>query len=231
MTPLETSVTIVEGSEVTLTCSATGHPTPTVSWQRNGGEVPSDSTPNLSSEGGEGAGSLIISPVRGEDGGVWECVGTNIIASNRESITLTVLSESIIIGSNPRYLVHSFSRSPVPPSILSLPHTVTVTEGTPHTIICTATGDPPPLITWLRGGVVVSAQGSLSLEPSANRSDTGLYTCTAANTAGRDSRDVTIDVQCEWLLLHDECSTTGRISCGCYDVDEVREVCQFDTQA
>ena len=100
LTVLETSITVVEGSEVTLSCSATGHPTPTVTWQRNGGEVPSDSTPNLSSEGGEGAGSLTISPVRGEDGGDWECVGTNIVTSNHLPISLTVLSESIIAGAH-----------------------------------------------------------------------------------------------------------------------------------
>ena len=101
MTALETSITVVEGSEVTLACTATGRPTPTITWQRNEGEVPNDSTPNLSAEGGEGEGSLVISPVRGEDGGVWVCVGTNVVDSNQQSITLTVLGESIISGLSP----------------------------------------------------------------------------------------------------------------------------------
>ena len=189
----------MEGSEVTLTCTTTGNPTPTVAWQRNGGEVPSDSTPNLSSEGGEGAGSLVISPVRSEDGGVWVCVGTNIVGSNQQEITLTVLGESLINRGLPFYHMIHLSHL-VPPTITSLPTTITVTEGTPHTITCTATGDPPPLISWSRGGVVISTQGTLSLGPSVARGDAGVYSCIASNTAGSDSREVTVDVQCEWPL-------------------------------
>lgn len=94
VTVLETFITVVEGSEVTLSCTATGQPTPFVTWLRDGEEVPTNSTPHLSSMGGEGWGSLTISPVRSEDGGVWECVGTNVAGSNQESITLSVLGKS-----------------------------------------------------------------------------------------------------------------------------------------
>ena len=93
VTALETSITAVQGSEVTLSCTATGQPTPLVTWLRNDEEVPGDSTPRLTAEGGEGEGSLIISPVREEDEGVWGCLGTNIAGSNQQSITLSVLGE------------------------------------------------------------------------------------------------------------------------------------------
>ena len=92
------------------------------------------------------------------------------------------------------------SFSPVPPTITPHPIDVTITEGTPHTLTCTATGEPLPLITWSRGGEVLSTQGSLSLEPSAQRSNAGTYTCTATNTAGSDSVDITVDVLCECML-------------------------------
>ena len=85
---------MVEGSEVSLSCTATGHPTPVVTWLRRGGEVPNESTPTLSSVGGEGEGSLVISPVVEGDGGEWMCVGTNIAGSNQQAITLSVLGES-----------------------------------------------------------------------------------------------------------------------------------------
>lgn len=90
----------------------------------------------------------------------------------------------------------------VPPTITSLPSTVTVTEGTPHTLTCMATGIPVPLISWSFGGVVISTQGTLSLEPSAQRSDAGVYTCTASNTAGIASSNITIDIHCEYLLYY-----------------------------
>ena len=83
---------------------------------------------------------------------------------------------------------------------MSLPPTVTVTEGTPHTITCMATGVPTPLISWSFEGVVVSTQGTLSLEPNAQRSDAGIYTCTASNTAGTATSNVTIDIHCKYLL-------------------------------
>lgn len=89
------------------------------------------------------------------------------------------------------------SSSPsVPPTIAPLPPIVTITEGTPHTLTCTATGEPLPLITWSRGAVILSTQGTLSIQPSAHRSDAGVYTCTATNTAGSDTMDITLDILC-----------------------------------
>ena len=94
VTALETSVAVVEGSDVTLSCTAVGQPTPSVTWLRNGGEVPNDSTPHVTVVGGEGEGTLTISPVGEEDDGVWVCMGSNIAGSNQEFITINVLSQS-----------------------------------------------------------------------------------------------------------------------------------------
>lgn len=100
-------------------------------------------------------------------------------------------------GSRPLSLYHILlSPYLVPPTIAPLSSIVTVTEGTPHTLTCTATGQPLPLITWSHGGVILSTQGSLSIQPSVHRSDSGVYTCTATNTAGSDSVDITLDVLC-----------------------------------
>lgn len=94
VTALEISVTVIEGSEVTLSCMAAGQPTPVVTWLRNSGEVPSDSTPHVTVVGGEGEGSLMISPVSEEDEGIWVCMGSNVAGSNQEFITINVLSQS-----------------------------------------------------------------------------------------------------------------------------------------
>ncbi len=83
----------------------------------------------------------------------------------------------------------------VPPSFTILSNN-TVTENTPLSITCAASGDPTPSITWLFGGLVVpSNEGVLSFSP-ALRGDAGSYTCTAANEAGTISTEVDLDVQC-----------------------------------
>ena len=90
---LETSVIAVQMTDVTLTCTATGQPSPLITWLRHGEAVPTDSTPRLSLETGVGVASLTIVSVLSEDGGEWVCHGDNIAGSSQESVTLTVLSK------------------------------------------------------------------------------------------------------------------------------------------
>ena len=94
---LEPFITVVQGSAATLTCTAAGQPTPSIVWLRNGEEVPTNSTPRLSLTTGVGMASLMISSVASEDEGMWVCVGSNIAGSNQQSITLSVLGESLTL--------------------------------------------------------------------------------------------------------------------------------------
>ena len=73
---------------------------------------------------------------------------------------------------------------------------------------CTATGDPPPNITWFRGGQplgngVVMADGSLLIENITEGMDATrgglLYHCTANNSFGTIcSRAANVSYACEW---------------------------------
>jgi len=79
----------------------------------------------------------------------------------------------------------------------------TTVERNPINIPCQSTGNPQPEIVWRKKGQAiplntqvgfrVATDGSLTIEnPSA--SEAGKYTCTAINSAGRDSIEVSLDV-------------------------------------
>ena len=92
-----------------------------------------------------------------------------------------------------------------------------VREGNTTTITCEAFGYPPPTVVWNRiksDGVSVSdsvsvptgygnvTRVSVNLTiTNASREDTGVYTCSANNSIGSDSSNVTITVQCKFVLL------------------------------
>ena len=51
-----------------------------------------------------------------------------------------------------------------PPHIVEAPDTMTVARGAELELQCSATGDPPPIISWLKNGIqVISCSPLLSL--------------------------------------------------------------------
>ena len=94
-----------------------------------------------------------------------------------------------------------------------------VIEGNTTTITCEAFGYPPPTVLWNRiNGILsdgVSVSDSVSIPTgygnvtrvnvnltitNASREDTGVYTCSANNSIGNDSSNVSITVQCKIVL-------------------------------
>ena len=91
-----------------------------------------------------------------------------------------------------------------------------VREGNTTTITCEAFGYPPPTVVWNRINGILSDRVSVSDSVSvptgygnvtrvsvnltitnASREDTGVYTCSANNSIGSDSSNVSITVQCK----------------------------------
>ena len=94
-----------------------------------------------------------------------------------------------------------------------------VREGNTTTITCEAFGYPPPTVVWNRINGILSDRVSVSDSVSvptgygnvtrvsvyltitnASREDTGVYTCSANNSIGSDSSNVSITVQCEFII-------------------------------
>jgi len=75
-----------------------------------------------------------------------------------------------------------------------------VREGADGRLVCNATGDPPPLITWQRNGVRIETGMRYVVEKDALNvkqvkvADSGIYVCTATNEAGTDQQAFTLEV-------------------------------------
>ena len=78
-------MTVDDGTDVRLNCSATGFPSPSYQWLKVNGEIPSIAV-------GVNSSTLLI-PTIGEDGeGVYICRATNMIGtSESSSIQITVI--------------------------------------------------------------------------------------------------------------------------------------------
>lgn len=73
-------------------------------------------------------------------------------------------------------------------------------EGSHVSLLCGADSNPPPLLTWMRDGMVlreaVAESLYLDLEEVTPGED-GVYACLAENAYGQDNRTVELNVMCE----------------------------------
>ena len=102
-------------------------------------------------------------------------------------------------------------------TIVTMFSNLTTQEGNSNTITCKAFGYPPPTVIWNRDNGILSDRVSVSESVSvptgygnvtrvsvnltitnASREDTGVYTCSANNSIGSDSSDISITVQCKF---------------------------------
>jgi hypothetical protein len=79
-------VAATSGSRALLECDAMGMPTPTVTWKKDGNDIPSSGSRYAMQR----TGSLQFSRVLIEDSGVYECIAENEAGVARKEITLVV---------------------------------------------------------------------------------------------------------------------------------------------
>ena len=112
--------------------------------------------------------------------------------------------------------------SVVPPtftnSLDNITSTIATIEGGYIVLTCGAIGYPPPTIIWSKANGVLSDRmtvndsvivptgygnvSSVSVNltlTNAYREDTGLYQCTANNSVGNDTGNISITVQCKYM--------------------------------
>ncbi|XP_044055859.1 hemicentin-1 isoform X2 [Siniperca chuatsi] len=168
---------VILNNPVTLPCRATGSPRPTITWQKEGINIPTTGgsftvLPN---------GSLQISKASVSDSGTYICVAQNPAGTALGKTKLRVQVPPVISSETQKYL------APVDSSV---------------TLQCLAEGSPPPSVTWHKDGQPLSesvrqrvlSSGSLQIS-FIQPSDTGRYTCTAANAAGTVSLEMSLTVQ------------------------------------
>ncbi|XP_031363223.1 receptor-type tyrosine-protein phosphatase delta isoform X24 [Lonchura striata] len=170
----------VSGGVASFICQATGDPRPKIVWNKKGKKVSNQRFEVI--EFDDGSGSVLrIQPLRTpRDEAIYECVASNTVGEISVSTRLTVLREDQI----PRGF----------PTIDMGPQLKVVERTRTATMLCAASGNPDPEITWFKdflpvdtsnnnGRIKQLRSGALQIELS-EESDQGKYECVATNSAG-----------------------------------------------
>ncbi|XP_058528190.1 receptor-type tyrosine-protein phosphatase delta isoform X12 [Ochotona princeps] len=170
----------VSGGVASFICQATGDPRPKIVWNKKGKKVSNQRFEVI--EFDDGSGSVLrIQPLRTpRDEAIYECVASNNVGEISVSTRLTVLREDQI----PRGF----------PTIDMGPQLKVVERTRTATMLCAASGNPDPEITWFKdflpvdtsnnnGRIKQLRSGALQIEQS-EESDQGKYECVATNSAG-----------------------------------------------
>ncbi|XP_069719045.1 receptor-type tyrosine-protein phosphatase F isoform X13 [Phaenicophaeus curvirostris] len=170
----------ISGGVASFVCQATGEPKPRITWMKKGKKVSSQRFEVI--EFDDGSGSVLrIQPLRvHRDEAIYECTATNSVGEINTSAKLTVLEED--------HLPAGF------PTIDMGPQLKVVEKARTATMLCAASGNPDPEISWFKdflpvdtaasnGRIKQLRSGALQIENS-EESDQGKYECVATNTAG-----------------------------------------------
>ncbi|XP_037240690.1 receptor-type tyrosine-protein phosphatase S isoform X18 [Falco naumanni] len=179
----------VSGGVASFVCQATGDPKPRVTWNKKGKKVNSQRFETI--EFDESAGAVLrIQPLRTpRDENIYECVAQNPHGEVTVHAKLTVLRED--------QLPPGFPNIDMGPQLKVVERTRTAT------MLCAASGNPDPEITWFKDFLPVDPsasngrikqlrsetfegtpiRGGLQIE-SSEETDQGKYECVASNSAG-----------------------------------------------
>ncbi|XP_058857277.1 receptor-type tyrosine-protein phosphatase delta isoform X8 [Acipenser ruthenus] len=170
----------VSGGVASFICQATGDPRPKIVWNKKGKKVSNQRFEVI--EFDDGSGSVLrIQPLRTpRDEAIYECVASNSVGETSSSTRLTVLRED--------QLPSGFPTIDMGPQLKVVERTRTAT------MLCAASGNPDPEITWFKdflpvdttnnnGRIKQLRSGALQIEQS-EESDQGKYECVATNGAG-----------------------------------------------
>ncbi|XP_078264467.1 protein tyrosine phosphatase receptor type Fa isoform X17 [Rhinoraja longicauda] len=170
----------ISGGVASFVCQAVGEPKPRITWMKKGKKVSSQRFEVI--EFDDGTGSVLrIQPLRApRDEAIYECTATHSNGEITTSAKLTVLSEE--------QLPHGFPTIDMGPQLKVVERTRTAT------MLCAASGNPDPEITWFKdflpvdtsnsnGRIKQLRSGALQIENS-EESDQGKYECVTSNSAG-----------------------------------------------
>ncbi|XP_037117988.1 receptor-type tyrosine-protein phosphatase delta-like isoform X18 [Syngnathus acus] len=179
----------VQGGVASFVCQAAGEPQPKIVWNKKGKKVSNQRFEVI--EFDDGSGSVLrIQPLRTpRDEAIYECHASNSAGELTSSTRLSVLRED--------QLPSGF------PTIDMGPQLKVVERSRTATMLCAASGNPDPEITWFKDFLPVNTsnnngrikqlrsesfggtpiRGALQIEMS-EESDQGKYECVATNSDG-----------------------------------------------
>ncbi|XP_064085653.1 LOW QUALITY PROTEIN: protein sax-3-like [Macrobrachium nipponense] len=165
------NVTAASGVNVEFACQVKGHPTPSVTWRRLDGKMP---TSRIKTDNQR----LTIEEAEASDTGVYICEAQSEAGFTEAKVFLTVFEA---------------------PELAQRPQNTQVLEGEKVQLSCIVKGDPEPLVLWRlpaldrsalltpsqkNGHISVSSDGqTLTISPTATR-DSGNYQCWGVSNGG-----------------------------------------------
>ncbi|KAL0968765.1 hypothetical protein UPYG_G00271400 [Umbra pygmaea] len=158
---------VLRGDVLELECIAEGLPTPEVSWSKVSGEFPEGRTslPNFKK-------TLRIVNVSEEDTGEYRCTGRNTLGSVHHSIHVTVRAA---------------------PYWITVPRNLVLAPMEKGNLICRASGEPKPTITWAINGIPIElspkdnsrkVEGDTIIFEDVQSGSSAVYQCNASNEYG-----------------------------------------------
>lgn len=160
------NLTMEEGQSAVMECSAEGNGMPVFSWVRQDGNPLSSDIVLL------GESNLLIKHIQAHHAGVYVCR-----ASYPHSQHFVTTSAQLQV------LVSPFITQP--------PEVITRARAGTARFSCSATGDPEPIITWLKNGQQLSPNGRVRIQSRGSLvitqidlEDAGYYQCVATNILG-----------------------------------------------
>ncbi|KAM3587800.1 uncharacterized protein V6R79_014177 [Siganus canaliculatus] len=169
MTPLGATSTkmVLRGETLELECIAEGLPTPDISWQKDGGELPSSRMTFKNFQK-----TLRISDVTETDAGDYRCTATNILGIAHHIIKVVVKAA---------------------PFWVSAPRNLILAPNETGILTCRVSGEPKPNITWFVNGVPIEnapvdhrrkVEDDTVILSNVQSGSSAVYQCHASNEYG-----------------------------------------------
>ncbi|GMT31155.1 hypothetical protein PFISCL1PPCAC_22452 [Pristionchus fissidentatus] len=167
------------GHPITIECPVGGHPFPAIRWQLNGADVTESDQVKFSPDNQ----AIEIISVGQPHAGRWTCLVENDAGTAEQDFTLDVWLPPTVKVTSVNSTVRAIGESIV--------------------LLCNATGNPVPVLTWNKGGMPIvstpdgariSMKGARLDIPRLGKDDVGDYTCAARNEAGSAEASVHVDV-------------------------------------
>jgi hypothetical protein len=154
-----------EGTSVSLSVIASGNPSPTFQWRKNGANLTDGTQASGAVVSGATAASMFLGSLTASEAASYDCVVTNSNGSaTSSSATLTITKV---------------------PTITTHPTGGTVTAGGNITLTAVVAGNPTSNYQWFKDSVVVSGATGASLTLSSiTAAQAGNYTMVAVNSFG-----------------------------------------------
>ncbi|CAI9559745.1 unnamed protein product, partial [Staurois parvus] len=167
------NITSLKDKQVTLECKSDAVPPPEITWLKDNKPLLPNVRIRIESDGR----FVHINSAEVEDAGHYICIARNIAGKTTREFILNIY---------------------VPPTIKDGPILVTTFVNNPANLECKAAGVPLPRISWRKNGAIlhennvrytVMESGTVYFS-SASVTDSGLYTCLAANAAGSTQKQI-----------------------------------------